>query len=47
MPVDAENSALEAQKKQDQEDGMYQEFDEDDYIPGDGLKLYFDLQYGF
>ena len=47
MPVAAENSALEAQRKLDQEEGVNDDSEKIDYTPGDGLKLYFDLQYGF
>lgn len=49
IPIDAKNSALELQKKLDEEEGEgVNNTDETiDYTPGDGLKLYFDLQYGF
>jgi len=46
VPVDAENSAMEKLKDEDDfdPDGLS---DSEDLTPGDGLKLYFDLQYGF
>lgn len=47
IPVDAEDSSLEAQRELDQEAGINGSSETIDYIPGDGLKLYFDLQYGF
>lgn len=43
MPVDAENSALEELDAEDPDSII----DKEDITPGDGLKLYFDLQYGF
>lgn len=47
FPIDASNSALNAQKKLDEEEGVDETSETIDYTPGDGLKLYFDLQYGF
>jgi len=46
FPVDAKNSALEQQKQLDQEEGLSGDSDTD-YTPGEGVKLYFDIQYGF
>lgn len=43
VPVDAENSAMEALKAEED----FDESSDEDLTPGDGLKLYFDLQYGF
>ena len=46
VPVGAENSAME--KLKDEEDFDPDELsDGEDLTPGDGIKLYFDLQYGF
>ncbi len=49
IPVEAEDSSLEAQRVLDQEEGEVGNGGSEkiDYIPGDGVKLYFDLQYGF
>lgn len=47
FPVDAKNSALEQQKKLDQEEEDNEALRRSDYVPGDGAKFYFDLQYSF
>lgn len=47
IPIDASNSALNLQKKLDEEESDGQDLEGIDYIPGDGVKLFFDLQYGF
>ena len=43
VPIDAENSAMEKLKSEETDDPT----ENVDLTPGDGLKLYFDLQYGF
>jgi hemolysin activation/secretion protein len=43
IPVDAANSAMEKLAEDESDDSI----DGEDLVPGDGLKLYFDLQYGF
>lgn len=47
FPIDAKNSALEQQKKLDQEEKDTEALRRSDYVPGDGAKFYFDLQYSF
>ena len=47
FPVSAANSALDKQEKLDAEDNAGENSEAIDYVPGDGAKLYFDLQYGF
>lgn len=47
VPVDASNSALDQQKRLDEEEAVGEASETIDYTPGDGIKLYFDLQYGF
>ena len=47
VPVDAKKSAMELLAKDEAENEPDTAIDKNDYIPGDGLKLYFDLQYGF
>lgn len=47
FPISARNSAMDDQKKLDQEDNPDEIINSKDYVPGEGAKFYFDLQYSF